>query len=110
MPARVKKGDTVMIIAGKDRGKTGEVIRIDPKKQKVWVEGLNLIRRHERPSPLPGATQQQKTGGVIEAPGPLHLSNVMPLDPESGKPTRVGTVEVEGTKHRVARRSGKQID
>jgi large subunit ribosomal protein L24 len=108
MPARIRTDDEVIVISGKDRGKKGKVLRVDPKKDRVYVEGLNMIKRHQRPQQT-GATAQQ-TGGVIEKEGPIHLSNVMLLDPKDGKPTRVGVEIADGKRFRIARRSGTRID
>ena len=106
MPARIRRDDEVMVIAGKDRGKTGRVLRIDPAKQKVFVEGLNIVKRHQRPTP----GRPDAVAGVIEREGPIHISNVMLLDPKDGKPTRVGIEVREGRRFRIARRSGAAID
>jgi large subunit ribosomal protein L24 len=98
------------VIGGKDRGKRGKVLRVDPKAQRVYIEGLNMVKRHQRPQQVAGAQRAQQVGGVIEKEGPIHLSNVMLLDPKDGKPTRVG-VEIEnGKRIRVAKRSGTRID
>jgi large subunit ribosomal protein L24 len=107
MPARIRTGDTVVVIGGKDRRKQGKVLRVDPAKERVYVEGLNLVKRHQKPRP--GATGQQM-GGVIEKEGPIHVSNVMLVDPKDGKPTRVGIEIVDGKRHRVAKRSGARLD
>jgi len=109
--ARVRKDDKVIVIGGKDRGKTGRVLRVDPRKQKVYVEGLNLVKRHQRPQQVRDAQRAETVGGVIEKEGPIHISNVMPLDPKDDKPTRVSTeTDAEGNRHRVARRSGQRMD
>ncbi len=110
MPARIKTDDQVIVIGGKDRGKKGRVLRIDPSKNRVYVEGLNMIKRHERPRQVAGAQRAEQVGGVVEKEGPIHLSNVMLLDPSSGKPTRVGVEIDNGKRFRVARRSGARID
>ena len=102
----VKKGDTVIVRSGKDRGKTGKVLRVDPKKQRVYVEGLNIIKRHQRP--LPQAPQRE--AGVIEREGPIHISNVMLIDPKTKKPTRVGVSRQDGVRNRVTRKSGTKLD
>src|SRR3712207_9487360 len=81
---KVRRDDQVLVISGKDRGKTGRVLRVDPKSERVFVEGLNIVKRHQRPRP--GSTDP---GGVIEKEGPIHVSNVMLLDPSDNKPTRV---------------------
>jgi large subunit ribosomal protein L24 len=100
VPARVKKGDTVMVISGKDRGKTGEVLSVDPKKDRVVIEGLNIQKRHVRPRP------PEDAGGVIDTPGPIHLSNVAPIDPVDKGPTRVRFQDGQ----RIAVRSGESLD
>ena len=105
MPARIRTDDEVIVIGGKDRGKRGKVLRMDPKKERVFVEGLNMIKRHTRPSPQTGAG-----GGVIEKEGPIHVSNVMLLDPKDGKPTRIGIEIEDGKRYRVAKRSGTRFD
>jgi large subunit ribosomal protein L24 len=103
--AHVRKGDTVMVIAGKERGKRGKVLRVFPDKGRVIVERINMIKKHQRP------TQKLRQGGIIEREGSLHLSNVMLVDPRSDKPTRVGVRELaDGKKVRLARRSGEMID
>jgi large subunit ribosomal protein L24 len=106
MPARIRRDDEVIVIAGKDRGKTGRVLRVDPTKEKVFVEGLNIVKRHQRPTP----GRPDAVAGVIEREGPIHMSNVMLLDPKDGRPTRVGIEVREGRRFRTARRSGTQID
>jgi large subunit ribosomal protein L24 len=104
---RVRTDDEVMVIAGKDKGKTGKVIRTDPKKDRVFVEGLNMVKRHQRPL----AGRPNMPVGVIEKEGPIHVSNVALLDPRDRKPTRVGVVRNEqGVRVRVARRSGQGLD
>jgi large subunit ribosomal protein L24 len=106
MPARIRRDDEVIVIAGKDRGKTGRVLRVDPARQKVFVEGLNIVKRHQRPTP----GRPDAVAGVIEREGPIHVSNVMLLDPEDRRPTRVGIEVREGRRFRIARRSGQSID
>jgi large subunit ribosomal protein L24 len=104
---RIRRDDEVVVIGGKDRGKTGKVIRVDREKQRVYVDGLNIQKRHQRPSPLNPNAQ----AGVIERPGPIHVSNVALIDPKDNKPTRLGsTTTADGAKARVAKRSGTQID
>jgi large subunit ribosomal protein L24 len=107
MPARIRRDDEVIVISGKDRGKRGKVMRVDPAKQRVYVEGLNMVKRHQRPTQTASG---QQAGGVIEREGPIHVSNVMPIDPKDGKPTRVGSEIVDGRRVRVARRSGQRLD
>ncbi len=110
MPARIKAGDEVIVIGGKDRGKRGRVLRVEPGKDRLYVEGLNIIKRHQRPRQVAGAQRAEQVGGVITQEGPIHLSNVMLADPKDGKPTRVGIEIHEGTRYRVARRSGTRLD
>jgi large subunit ribosomal protein L24 len=103
--AHVRKGDTVMVVAGKERGKKGKVLRVIPEKGRVVVERLNMIKKHQKP------TQKIRQGGIIEREGSIHLSNVMLVDPSSDKPTRVGMKALsDGKKVRVARRSGEMLD
>jgi len=107
MAAKIRRDDEVIVISGKDKGKTGKVIRVEPQKDRVYVEGLNMVKRHQRP--LPGRPNMQV--GVIEKEGPLHISNVAIVDPKDHKPTRVGvTRNEEGRRVRVTRRSGAQLD
>jgi large subunit ribosomal protein L24 len=107
MAAKIRRDDEVIVISGKDRGKTGKVLRVDPSKNRVYVEGLNIIKRHTRPSQGPGGNQ---AGGVIEREGPIHISNVMLIDPKDNKPTRVGISREDGKRFRVAKRSGSKLD
>jgi large subunit ribosomal protein L24 len=108
-PARVKsvrKNDEVIVIAGKDRGKRGRVLQVLPERNRVVVEGVNLIKRHTKPNP-----QRNVKGGIVEREGSIHASNVQPIDPESGKATRVGRKVLEdGRRVRVSRRSGSVLD
>jgi large subunit ribosomal protein L24 len=110
MGLKVRKGDEVKVIAGKDKGKTGKVLRVEPKKQRVFVEGMNIQKRHQRPRTLRDTQRGGEVGGVIEREGPIHVSNVMLLDPRSGDPTRVGIVREDGRRKRIAKRSGEEID
>jgi large subunit ribosomal protein L24 len=107
---RIRSDDRVMVIAGKDRGKSGRVLRVEPGKERVYVEGLNMIKRHIRPQQVADTRQGATVGGVIEREGPIHVSNVMLMDPKGGKPTRVGVERENGRAYRVARRSGARID
>jgi len=104
---KLRTDDEVVVISGKDRGKTGRILRVDLKKDKVYVEGLNIVKRHQRPTPgRPNAPV-----GVIEKEGPIHVSNVALLDPKDRKPTRVGVRRTEsGGRMRVTKRSGTEID
>jgi large subunit ribosomal protein L24 len=110
MPARIKSNDDVIVIGGKDRGKTGKVLRVDLKHDRVYVEGLSIVKRHQRPRQVAGAERAEQVGGVIEKEGPIHVSNVMLVDPKDGKPTRVGFEVREGKRFRIAKRSGSRID
>ena len=102
--AKIKKGDKVVVIAGKDKGKTGEVLRVLPKDSRVLVQGVNMVKRHTRPA-------MGQPGGIVEKEGTIHISNVAHIDPKSNKPTRVGYKELEGgRKVRIARRSGEVLD
>ena len=107
---KIRRDDTVIVISGKDKGKTGKVTRVDPVKQRVYVEGLNMIKRHERPRQVSGAQRAESVGGVIERPGPIHISNVALIDPNDNKPTRVGIERVDGKVFRVSRRTKARID
>jgi large subunit ribosomal protein L24 len=107
MPARIRTDDQVIVISGKDKGKTGTVLRVDVAKDKVYVQGLNIVKRHQKPQQT---IQGLTGGGVIEKEGPIHVSNVALLDPQDGKPTRVGIEVIDGKRHRIARRSGARID
>jgi len=105
MPAKLKRGDKVVVLAGKDRGKRGTVRRIIPKFDRVVVEGVNIIKRHQR------ARSAQQQSQIIEREAPIHISNVMLIDPNSDKPTRVTFRHREdGTMVRVAKRSGEDIE
>ena len=101
---KIKKGDNVVVITGRDKGKTGSVLRVDPKESRVLVQGINVVKRHNRPA-------AGQSGGIIEKELSLHISNVSLIDPKSNKPTRVGYKSLaDGRKVRVARRSGEVID
>lgn len=99
---RVKKNDTVVVITGKDKGKKGKVLKVFPKANRVLVEGVNIMTKHQKPNAI------NPQGGIVSKEAPLHISNVMPLNPETGKGTRVRIEEREGRKVRVAK-SGKEI-
>jgi large subunit ribosomal protein L24 len=110
MGVKIRQDDTVRIITGKDKGKTGRVLRVDPRKDKVYVEGANIVKRHMRPRTLRDTQRAQDLGGIIEKEGPIHVSNVMLIDPDSGEPTRVGIKREGGRRVRIAKKSGKEID
>ena len=107
---RVRKDDDVIVIGGKERGKRGKVIRTDPKKGYVFIEHLNMIKRHQRPRSVKDAQKGGEVGGIIEKEGPIHVSNVMLLDPSTNKPTRVRVDRSGGKRKRVAATTGKVID
>ena len=107
MASRIRHDDNVIVISGKDKGKTGKVIRVEPAKGRVYVEGLNMVKRHQRP--VAGRPNLQV--GVIEKEGPIHVSNVAIVDPKDHKPTRVGIRRDEnGRRMRIAKRSGSELD
>jgi len=104
MAAKIKKGDRVVVLTGKDRGRSGDVVKIVPAENRAIVQGINMVKRHTRQSP-------GEEGGIISKEAPLHLSNLAIADPKDGKPTRVGFQTLkDGRKVRVAKRSGETID
>ena len=104
---KLRTDDTVVVISGKDKGKTGRILRVDRQKDKVFVEGLNIVKRHQRAQPgRPNAPV-----GVVEKEGPIHVSNVALADPKDNKPTRITVKRTEqGTRLRIAKRSGTELD
>lgn len=100
----VKSGDKVAVLAGKDRGKQGTILAVFPKKERVLVEGVNMVKIHAQPS------QENPQGGILEQEAPIHVSNVLPIDPKSGEPTRVGYEVRDGNKVRIAKKSGEPLD
>ena len=103
MAARIRKGDKVVVITGRDKGRTGEVIEMRPREHRALVRGVNMVKRHQRQT----ATQD---GGIISKEAPIHVSNIALADPKDGKPTRVGFKTVGDRKVRFAKRSGVEID
>ena len=104
MAAKIRKGDTVIVLTGRDKGRRGEVIEVRPTQSRALVRGINLVKRHQKQT----AAQD---GGIISKEAPVHLSNLALADPKDGKPTRVGfSVLPDGRKVRVAKRSGVEID
>jgi large subunit ribosomal protein L24 len=106
---RVRKDDDVVITGGKDRGKRGKVLRTEPKRGYVYVEGLNMVKRHQRPRSVKDAQKSGDVGGIIDKEGPIHVSNVMVLDPQDNKPTRVRIKREGGKRKRVSSRTGQEI-
>lgn len=100
----VKKGDKVAVLSGKDKGKQGTILEAYPKKERVLVEGVNMVKIHEKPS------QENPQGGILNQEAPIHVSNVLPIDPKSGEPTRVGYEITDGKKVRIAKKSGEPLD
>ncbi len=107
---RIRSDDHVQVTGGKDRGKTGRVIRTEPKRGVVYVENLNIIKRHERPRSVKDASRGGEVGGIVEKEGPIHVSNVVLLDPTDNKPTRIGVKREGGKAERYSKRTGKVID
>ena len=108
---KIRKDDHVVVIGGKDKGKTGRVLRTEPRRQRVYVEGLNIVKRHQRPRSVKDTQRGGEAGGIIEKEGPIHVSNVMLLDPQDNKPTRVGIRRTEdGKRQRLARRTGTAVE
>ena len=104
MAAKIRKGDKVIVLTGRDKGRTGEVIEVRPKDSRALVRGVNMVKRHQK------QTAQQE-GGIISKEATIHLSNIALADPKDGKPTRVGfKLMNDGRKVRIARRSGVEID
>jgi large subunit ribosomal protein L24 len=100
---KIRKGDNVIIIAGKDKGMSGKVLNAFPKTSRVVVEGVNLKKRHKKP------TKSGQQGQIIDKINPIHVSNVMLVDPKNSKPTRIGYKDVKGKKVRVAKKSGTEL-
>ena len=104
MAAKIRKGDKVVVLTGRDKGRTGEVIEVRPAEERALVRGVNIVKRHQRQT-------AQQDGGIISKEAPLHLSNIAVADPKDGKPTRVGfKIRDDGKKIRIAKRSGAEID
>jgi len=110
MALKIRSGDIVQVMSGKDAGKKGRVLRVDPRKSRVFVEGLNIVKRHQRPRSLKDTQRGGKVGGVIEKEAPIHISNVMVVDPSDDEPTRVRVERgADGTRQRVAVRTGTKL-
>jgi large subunit ribosomal protein L24 len=108
---RIRKDDMVKVIGGKDAGKTGRVLRAEPGKDRVYVEGISMVKRHEKARPVQDVQKaSQQMGGIVDKEGPIHVSNVMLLDPKDNKPTRIGVRRDKGGKReRFAKRSGVSL-
>jgi large subunit ribosomal protein L24 len=107
---KIRKDDTVNVISGKSKGRTGRVLRVDVKRERVYVEGANIVKRHQRPTTVRDTQRGGEIGGVIEKEGPIHVSNVMLLDPKTNEPTRVRVSREDGRRKRIAAKSGEAID
>ena len=104
MAAKIRKGDKVVVLTGRDKGRSGEVIEVRPSESRALVRGVNMVKRHQKQT-------AQREGGIISKEAPIHLSNIAIADPKSGKPTRIGwKIQKDGTRVRVAKRSGTEID
>jgi len=103
MASKIRKGDQVVVLTGRDKGKTGEVLQVMPKESRAIVQGVNVVKRHTRPT-------QTNPGGIIDKEAAINVSNIAHLDPKDDKPTRVGFKEIDGRKVRFAKRSGEVID
>jgi len=104
MAAKIRKGDKVVVLTGRDKGRTGEVVEVRPSEGRAIVRGVNMVKRHQKQS----ATQE---GGIVSKEGTIHLSNIAVADPKDGKPTRIGwKTQKDGTRVRVAKRSGTEIN
>ena len=108
---RIRRDDMVKVITGKDSGKTGRVLRVDRSRDRVFVEGMNIQKRHQRPQTLRDVQRGGEVGGIIEKEGPIDISNVMLLDPATNKPTRVRVDRgADGKRKRISAKSGNEID
>src|SRR6266542_2144476 len=107
---KIRKDDNVLVTGGKERGKRGRVLRTEPRRRRVYVEGLNMVKRHQRPRSIKDTQKSAQAGGIIDKEGPIHVSNVMLLDPQDNKPTRVGVKVKDGKRLRVAKRTGAELD
>lgn len=103
MASKIKKGDKVVVLTGRSKGQTGEVLKVMPKEDRAIVQGVNMVKRHQRPTHV-------SEGGIIEKEASIHLSNIAMIDPKDDRPTRVGFKDVDGKKVRVAKRSGEALD
>ena len=109
--AKVRRDDLVQVISGKDAGKQGKVLRVEPRRDRLYVEGLNMVKRHQRPRSLKDTQRSGQIGGVIEKEGPIHISNVMAIDPGSGKTSRIGIERsADGKRTRVTKRSQTKLE
>jgi large subunit ribosomal protein L24 len=111
MAVKIRRDDLVEVISGKDAGKRGKVLRVDPGKSRVYIEGLNVVKRHQRPRSIKDTQRGGRVGGVIEKEGPIHISNVMLVDPKEDRPTRLGVERGPDHKRvRIAKRSNTRLE
>jgi large subunit ribosomal protein L24 len=111
MAHKLRRDDLVQVMSGKDAGKQGRVLRVDSDRDRLYVEGLNIVKRHQRPRSLKDTQRGGQVGGVIEKEGPIHISNVMLVDPGDGKPTRIGIErDANGKRVRIAKRSKTKLE
>ena len=103
MARKIKKGDKVVVLTGRSKGQTGKVLNVNPTENRALVQGVNMVKRHQRPT-------QASEGGIVEKEAPIHLSNIAMIDPKDDKATRVGFKDVDGQKVRYAKRSGEALD
>jgi large subunit ribosomal protein L24 len=111
MAVKIRRDDLVEVMSGKDAGKRGKVLRVDPGKSRVYIEGLNVVKRHQRPRSIKDTQRGGRVGGVIEKEGPIHISNVMLVDPKEDRPTRLGVERGPDRKRvRIAKRSNTRLE
>ncbi len=109
-PMRIRRGDRVQVIAGKDKGHVGEVLRVDPEKQRVYVEGAKIQKVSNKMTQIRESQKGSQVGGIIEREGPIHVSNVALVDPKDNKPTRIQIVREDGSRSRRSARTGTKLD
>ncbi len=107
---RIRRDDMVKVISGKDSGKTGRVLRVDREKDRVFVEGMNIQKRHQRPRTLRDVQRGGEAGGIVEREGPIHISNVMLVDPQDNTPSRAGVIRENGKRFRVLKKTQNRLD
>lgn len=107
---RIREGDEVIITSGRDKGRQGRVLRTEPDREVVFIEGLNIVKRHSRPRSVQDTQKGGQVGGIIDKEAPIHVSNVKIIDPTDNKPTRVGIEREDGQRVRVSKRTGARLD